>query len=176
MCFQHLYFEIGLVFRVAASVCCGALLSVSVQAADPDPEAAARAMIAKYVATWDVGAFLAEPAVRRELHALLGADLERLERNLAVNGGIEYVGGALMLMGNAPHRGTEHEAVVCVQPWGGTPTVHAGTYSEGEIALYTREQRYEYLTTCIKDWVTLVTSRHVDRLTRPANVRLISPR
>lgn len=156
-----------------AAVCLGAFLSVSIQAADSDPDATAKTMIAKYVATWDVDALLAEPAVRRELDALLGADLQQLQRNLDVNGGVEYVGGALMVMGNAPHRGTEDEAIVCVQPWGAAPRVHAGVYSAGDISIYTREQQYEHTTTCIKDWVTLVNSRHVDRLTKPANVRLV---
>lgn len=161
---------------VAAAAACAAWLALGIVAWPPgvagqDPAAAARAMIARHAGSRDVEAFLDEPAVRRELRALLGPDLAVLMNNLNVNGGVELYGGALSVSGNAPHQGTEEEGVVCVQPFG-APKVHAAVFSRGRIVVYTRETTYQYLPTCVKDWITLVSSGHVDRQTQPANVRM----
>src|SRR5690606_4673898 len=127
-----------------------------------DPDAAAKALIARYVGTWEVDRLLEDPAIGPELHALLGPALSTLTRNLSVTGGIEYVGGSLSVRGNAPHKGTEEEAIVCVQPYGPVPRVHAAIFSKGTVTVYTREERYSFLTECIKDWIPLVNSRHVN--------------
>jgi hypothetical protein len=132
-----------------------------------------RDRIARYVGTWDVDALLEEPAVRDPLAALLGPRRSVLDENLSVNGGVEYIGGAFAVMGNAPHRGTQDEAIVCIQLAGGEPRVHVALFTKGEVTVYTREERYEYVTHCIKDWITLVNSGHRDRLTKPANVRMV---
>jgi hypothetical protein len=155
---------------VPCAIVCAVGVSGLGSAADPD--AAAKAMIARYVATWDIEAFLGGPAVRAELRTLLGPDLNTLRRNLNVTGAIEYVGASLTVRGNAPHQGTEEEGIVCVQPYGPVPRVHAAIFSKGAVTIYTREQRYSYLTECIKDWVTLVNSRHADRMQQPPNVRM----
>lgn len=141
-----------------------------------DPDAAANAMIAKYAGTWEVGAFLEEQAVRGELQELMGAELKTLEHNLNVNGGVEFISGALAVRGNAPHKGTEEEAIVCVQPFGAAPKVHAAVFSQGFVTVYTRETRYDFMTVCVKDWITLVSSRHINRLEQPENVRMAAPR
>lgn len=131
-------------------------------------------MIARYVGGWDVDGLLGEPPVAAELRALTGAALEHLERNLDVTGGVEYYGSALSVSGNAPHRGTEEEAIVCIQPLA-APKVHAAILSQGAIRVYTREPRYEYLPTCVKDWVTQVNSGHANRSRQPGNLSLVSP-
>jgi hypothetical protein len=138
------------------------------------PEAAGHALLAKYAGSYDTDALLGEPAVRAELRKLLGAQLKHLVNNLNVKGSVDVVGGALSISGNAPHGGTEEEAVVCVVPI--NMMVEAAILSRGAITVFTRAEKYEYATLCIKDWVTLANSRHVDRLQQPANVRVAKPR
>lgn len=138
-------------------------------------DTAERSLIQRYVGTWDVSAFLAEPAVHEELQSFLGDDLAVLHTNLSVTGPVGYYGGGLMVMGNAPHRGTEDEAIVCVQQVDAHTLVHAAVYASGAVVVYSRQPRYEYLPTCIKDWVTLVSARHVARLRQPGNVRMSVP-
>lgn len=157
------------VARALAGVVCAAVLAAAAAAQDPD--AAAKAMIKRYAATWDTQALLDEPAVEGELRELAGAAFDKLLHNLGVNAGVEYYGGGLSVRGNAPHHGTEEEAVVCVQPYG-TVRVHAAVLSAGRIAVYTREKQYRFLPTCVKDWITLVNTGHVGRFSQPANVRL----
>lgn len=55
--------------------------------------------------------------MRAELARLLGGERGHLERNLNVSGSVDVIGGVLAISGNAPHRGTEEEAVVCVKDW-----------------------------------------------------------
>lgn len=140
-----------------------------------NPDAAARAMIARYVGGWDVQGLLDKPVIASELRALVGDAHAQLERNLGVNAGVEYYGSALTIRGNAPHRGTEEEAVICIVPYGAAPRVHAAIYSRGAVTVYTRESRYEFLPTCVKDWITQVNTGHTDRLRQPGNVTLIPP-
>lgn len=132
-------------------------------------------MIEQYVGTWAIAEFLEEPVIRGELHTLLGDHLTQLEESLGVTGAIEYFGNALAVRGNAPHQGGEQEGIVCVQPWSESPQVHAGLYSQGTVTVYTRQPRYEYLPICVKDWIALVSGRHVHRSKRPHNVDLKLP-
>jgi hypothetical protein len=134
----------------------------------------ARAMLAKYAGSYDTDALLKEPAVRAELQTLLGAQMNHLESNLNVKGSVDLIGQTLSVSGNAPHQGTEEEAVVCVVPF--NMIVEAAILSEGAVTVFTRAEKYEYATLCIKDWVTLANSGHVDRLAAPANVRVLRPR
>lgn len=152
----------------------GLLLAAGVSTA-ARADAAIDALIDRYVGTWDVEAFLAEPAIQAELHALLGATLERVMENLYATAGVEYYGSGLLVSGNAAHAGGEEEAIVCVQPSSGLPQVHVGVHSKGRITLYSRHEKYEHLPTCIKDWVGLTNARHAHRLQRPQNVRLVNP-
>jgi len=139
-----------------------------------DADAKSRAMIDRYVGTWAIAEFLEEPAIRGELRALLGDRLSELENSLSVSGGIEYFGGALAIRGNAPHSGGEQEGIVCVQVWGTNVEVHAALFSKGDVTVYTRQPRYAYLSTCVKDWIALVSTGHAYRLSRPPNVHLES--
>lgn len=131
-------------------------------------------MLAKWGGSYDADALLREPAVRDELQKLLGKQLPHLERNLNVKGAIDVIGSILSISGNAPHQGTLEEAVVCVRPT--DLAIEAAILSRGMITVFSRAQKYEYATLCIKDWITLANSRHVDRLSRPKNVRVVNPR
>jgi hypothetical protein len=135
--------------------------TVSAQGAEDDT----RAMIAQWAGSYDTDAFLRQPAVRAELKKLLGP--------------VDLSGSTLSVSGNAPHMGTEEEAVVCVTPINMTPIkmlVEAAILSKGIITVYARADKYEYATICIKDWITQANSGHADRMKQPANVRLAKPR
>lgn len=162
-------------FRIPArlaAVCFSAAVT-AVSAAQGDASAA-RAMITQWAGSYDTDALLKQPAVRAQLQQLLGPELEHLERNLNVSGAVEVISESLSVSGNAPHQGTEEEAIVCVLPY--NMTVEAAILSKGVITVYTRAEKYEYTNRCIQDWITLANSGHVDRIRPPANVRVIRPR
>lgn len=156
-----------LAIHASMLVALGLLAGAPARAGDADE----RALVGRYVGSWDVSGFLAE--LDPELRRLLGPDLAALRRNLSVTGSIDYYGGALAVSGNAPHQGTEEEAVVCVQTGSQGRRVHAAILSGGQVTVHTREREYRYLPICIKDWITLANSRHAGRLARPGNVRLV---
>lgn len=156
---------------VAAISMVGLLASAGVAQSDKVIE---RAMIAKHAGSYDTDAFLKEPAVRAELQKLLGPELKHLMHNLNVRGAVDLNGQTLSVNGNAPHQGTEEEAIVCVTP--GSMTVEAAILSKETVTVYTRTEKYEYASICIKDWITLANSRHADRFTQPANVRVVGPK
>ena len=133
-----------------------------------------RAEIAQWAGSYETDAFLRQPAVSAELQSLVGGELDHLFRNLNVRGAIDVIGSTLSLSGNAPHQGTEEEAVVCVTP--GRMVVEAAILSRDTVTVYTRAKQYEHTSLCIKDWITLANSRHADRLVRPPNVHVVRPR
>lgn len=164
-------------FRILApiiAICAMSMTSGTGTVSAQGAEDAARAMLAKWAGSYDTDAFLREPAVRTELKKLLGPELEHLERNLNVKGAVDLSGSTLSVNGNAPHMGTEEEAVVCFTPINNT--VEAAILSRGTITVFARAEKYEYTTLCIKDWITQANSGHVDRMKQPANVRVAKPR
>ena len=132
-------------------------------------------MIAKYAGSYDADAFLKEPAVRAELQKLLGPELKHLMHNLNVKGDVDLINGTLSLSGNAPHQGTEEEAVVCVTVLLSSMNVEAAILSKDTVMVFTRAEKYDGMTLCIKDWITLANSGHVGRVEQPANVRVVKP-
>ena len=138
-------------------------------------EASARSMIAKWAGSYDTDAFLKEPAVRAELQELLGPELKHLMHNLNVRGAVDLSSQTLSVSGNAPHQGTEEEAIVCATVLPLKTIVEAAILSKGAVTVYTRAEKYEYASICIKDWITLANSRHADRFEQPANVRMVKP-
>jgi hypothetical protein len=145
--------------------------AVTVASAD---EASQRAMIAQWAGSYNTEGFLTEPVVRRELQQLLGAELDHLLHNLDVRAAVDLSSQTLSVNGNAPHQGTEEEAIVCVTVLPLNTLVEAAILSKGAITVYSRETKYEYASLCIKDWITLANSRHRDRITQPANVMMMS--
>jgi hypothetical protein len=128
-------------------------------------------LIDEWAGNYDVDAFFALPRIRSELAALLGDELDHLIHNLDVKGDIDLVRGSLSVAGNAPHGGTEEEAVVCVTPQ--TVAVHAAILSAGQIKVYTRGTGYDDLPLCIKDWITLVSAGYIDRFEQPSYVEVL---
>lgn len=154
------------------AIAVGAALSQAAPAAAQDPDAAARALIARYVATYDVEQLLKEPAIRSELQAVAGKQLRAIETALSVNGGVEYIGGALAVAGNAPRQGGQTEAIVCIQPFGAKPRVHAALLSNGKVTVFTRDERWDFLTTCIRDWAALARHGRDARMKLPPGVAM----
>lgn len=138
-------------------------------AQSPDPNAG-KQLLLELAGSDDWDALLRHPKVRPQLQQLLGAALPHLRDNLNVSGSVDVVGGDLTVTGNAPHQGTEEEAVVCVSTY--NLEVSAAIYSKGIVTAYSRKKTYDELSRCIKDWVTLVNSKHRDRVQQPKNVRM----
>lgn len=137
-------------------------------------QAATRPLLKKYVGNPDADALLKEPAVRAQLEALVGKQLPQLLRNLYVRREADLVGGALALQGNAPHKGGEEEASVCIADQGPTPMVESAIFSKGKVAVFAKAPQYDYLMLCIKDWITQVNSGHRDRMAQPKNVQVVA--
>jgi hypothetical protein len=138
-------------------------------------EAQARALLAKYTAAPgrdDSDGLLKEPAVRTELQRVVGNQLPKLMQNINVRGSIAFDGGSLGISGNAPHKGTEEEGVVCVNPFGPS-LVEAAIFSKGKVTVFTTAEKYEYVTLCVKDWITQANSGHRDRFSQPKNVQVL---
>lgn len=138
-------------------------------------EARAKALLARFTAMpgrEDSDALLREPVVRAELKRIVGSQLPKLIQNINVRGTIAFDGGSLVIRGNAPHAGGEEEGVVCVSPHAPS-LVEAAIFSHGEITVFATAQKYEYLTLCVKDWITQVNSGHRDRFIQPKNVSVV---
>ena len=138
--------------------------------------AASRPLMKKYIGNPDTDALLREPSVRAPLEAMLGKQMPRLIANLNVRSDVELIGGALALSGNAAHGGGIEEAIVCIADHGPAPLVEAAIFSRGKVTVFAKAQQYEYLTRCVKDWITQVNSGHRDRTTQPKNVQVIVAR
>src|SRR4249920_20266 len=138
-------------------------------------EAQAKALLAKYTAAPgrdDSEGLLKEPAVNAELKRVVGNQLPKLMQNTNVRGSIAYDGGSLVVSGNAPHKGGEEEGVICVNPYS-PGLVEAAIFSRGKITVFATAEKYEYLSLCVKDWITQVNSGHRDRTTQPKNVSVV---
>jgi hypothetical protein len=141
------------------------------QNADPN---LGKQLLQQYAGSDDWNALYKHPKIFPQLQRLLGPNLSHLRGNLDVSGSVDVVGGDLSISGNAPHMGTEEEAVVCVSTY--NLEVSAAIFSKGTITAYSRGKTYDNLSRCIKDWVTLVNSQHRDRMEQPKNVRLAGGR
>ena len=138
-------------------------------------EAQAKALLAKYTAAPgrdDSEGLLKEPAVNAELKRVVGNQLPKLMQNTNVRAAIAYDGGSLVVSGNAPHKGGEEEGVICVNPFS-PGLVEAAIFSRGKITVFATAEKYEYLSLCVKDWITQVNSGHRDRTTQPKNVSVV---
>lgn len=165
---------------LAAALALGLAVGLAPEAAPtgadtPLPEDEARILLQRYVASWDLDALLAEPLVARELQALPAEAREQLLHNLSVRGTIDVYGGALSIMGNAPHRGGEDEALLCIEVLGGAVRLHAAILSGGRVTVHTRGERYDYLPICVRDWVAVVSTGHHYRFRPPANLEMVRP-
>lgn len=157
---------------VAAIGMVGLLASAGVAQRD---EVTQRAMIAKWAGSYNSEGFLNDPAVRGELQKLLRDEMAHLLRNLDVRGAVDVSGETLSVNGNAPHQGTEEEAIVCATVLLSSVNVEAALLSKDTVSVFTRAEKYDGTSLCIKDWITLANSHHVDRVEQPANVRMIKP-
>lgn len=137
------------------------------------PADSGHARLIDYAGSYETDQLLADTRVAPLLQRIAGDQLEHLQENLNVIGSVDLVSGWLKAAGNAPHGGTEEEAVVCVNP--DRAEAHAAIFSKGEIIVLTELTGYMNLPLCIKDWITQLNSLHNDRMVQPANVSLKSP-
>lgn len=128
------------------------------------------ARLLDYVGSYESNQLLADPRVAPLLQRVAGDQLEHLRENINVLGPVDLVSGWLKLAGNAPHAGTEEEAVICINP--DRVEVQAAIFSKGKIMVLSEQTDYMNLPLCIKDWITQVNSLHHDRMVRPSNVSL----
>jgi hypothetical protein len=131
-------------------------------------------LLKEYAGSYDTDAFLRDPRIRPQMEQLLGGELEHLEWNLNVKGSVDLIGGWLSISGNAPHQGTEEEAIVCVSTY--NLEVSAAILSKGTVTAYARGGTYDAVPLCVKDWITQVNSQHKDRFDQPQNVRMAGGR
>ena len=123
----------------------------------------------KYVGTYDAELLLNEASVNKSITNLLNEESKHLKNNLSVRGQVNSIDGFLSVSGNAPHQGTEEEAIVCI---GSSPeNIHAAIFSKGSITIYTKEEQYNYVPKCITGWVTNVLSEY--RFNKPEQVKLV---
>ena len=144
---------------LAAAVCAPFVLAAQAQNAPP---------LRKYAGSPDYPALLNEPAVKAKLQAVVGKAMPTLRRNINVTAEVEWISGSLAVRGNAPHGGGEEEGVICVAEYDGS--VQAAILSKGRITVYAKDNKYDNLTICIKDWITQANSGHRDRFAQPKNV------
>jgi hypothetical protein len=142
------------------------LVAVAAQAQATPP-------LRKYVGSPDYPALLKDPLVQPKLQAVVGKHLPALMRNINVTSDVDRIGGALAIVGNAPHKGGEEEGVICVSEHDGS--VQAAIFSKGRISVFAKQPSYDSLMLCIKDWITQVNSAHRDRFTQPKNVTFGKP-
>ncbi len=161
-----------------ALIACAAITAVATLAASSalaqGSAAPGRPLMKKYICNPVTDALLKEPSVRPQLEAMLGKQLPVLIRNLNVTGEVELINGALALSGNAPHKGGEEEAIVCIADAGPVPYVEAAIYSKGKVTVFTKSPQYDGVMLCVKDWITQVNSGHRDRMAQPKNVQLVA--
>jgi len=127
----------------------------------------------KYVGSPDYPALLKEPTVKANLQAVVGKHLPTLMHNINVTSDVDRIGGALAIVGNAPHKGGEEEGVICISEY--DSSVQAAILSKGRISVFAKQPGYDSLMLCIKDWITQVNSGHRDRFTQPKNVQFGKP-
>ena len=160
--------------RLMALVAIAAAAALTASGASAQASTApTRPLLKKYIGNPDTDALLREPAVRAPLEAMLGKQLPQLIRNLSVRSDVELIGGALVLSGNADHKGGEEEGIVCISDHGPVPLIEAAIFSKGRITVFAKAEKYEYTMRCIKDWITQVNSGHRDRFTQPKNTQLV---
>jgi hypothetical protein len=63
--------------------------------------------------------------------------------------------------------------VICVAEYDGS--VQAAILSKGHITVFAKDNAYDNLMLCIKDWITQVNSGHRDRFAQPKNVQFGRP-
>lgn len=154
--------------KIGAALMLGMIVaSPALAAGDPGEK-----LVHKYVAGWDIDGLLKEPVVAAGLNKIPAAQRAKLKTSLNVTSGVEYVGGHLRVEGNAPHSGGEEAAVLCVDPYGNK--VQAAIFSKGAIQVYTTETRYDYLTTCVRDWIAVASTNFNIRFNKPASVQLLT--
>jgi hypothetical protein len=126
---------------------------------------------------------LSAPAIATRLARLSAQTRQHLERNLDVSGPMQLTGCHLVASGNAPHMGTEQDAVLDVDLRSGT--VVAAIHARGRIDIYVladpgaHSPRWDALSRSLREWAVRADMgfppQPPARLARPSSVRLHAP-
>lgn len=132
-----------------------------------------------YAGTYRSAQLLDETTVAAALHRLLGPELARLRRNLAVAGPVDLVSCNLVVAGNAEHAGGDENAIVAVNVASGG--VAAAILSRGRISIYADTagfpagMEYAAVPLAVKDWLAVVYTKFYFRSHPPVAARLVPP-
>jgi len=115
--------------RILSALHAGVLALLLLAPMGAAAQAPSRPLLKKHIGNPDTDALLKEPPVRAPLEAMVGKQMPQLLRNLNMRSDVELIGGALALSGNAPHKGGEEEAIVCIADQGPMPLVEAAIFN-----------------------------------------------
>jgi len=112
------------------------------------------------------------------LKKMMGKEYQHLRDNLSVTGAVDVIAGAIVIQGNADHKGGEEMAIVDINPY--TTVIRAAIFSKGTITVYCSKENDEYfkssdyfsLPISIKDWIAVVSTNLDYRMNKPKNVTL----
>lgn len=109
--------------------------------------------LAPYIGTYWFEKVFEDPHVKKRMEQLLGDRLSHFMKNVDVRGAIEFQGSKMVLRGGRAHETHRERAILIVNVYDGK--IHAGIFSEGRTTIFSREKRYGYLSSAIREWVRL---------------------
>jgi len=112
------------------------------------------------------------------LKKMMGKEYQHLRDNLSVTGAVDVISGAIVIQGNADHKGGEEMAIIDINPF--TTVIRTAIFSKGKITVYCSKESDEYfkstdyfsLPVSIKDWIAVVITNLEYRMNKPSNVLL----
>ncbi|MBA3769512.1 MAG: hypothetical protein H0X08_03270 [Blastocatellia bacterium] len=135
---------------------CVSLLSFSSFGQRKSPAAGSGlAGVKRYVGKVANDKVIANPAVRKELIAVMGARRYRLlDHYTLVQSEVDMISGDVVASGCAPHECMEKSALVIVDIDG--RKVHAAIFENPRLTIYSREKTFDFLPNGLTDWVRLL--------------------
>ena len=110
---------------------------------------------------------------------MMGKEYKHLRYNLNVTGVVDVIIGAIVIRGNADHKGGEEMAISGINIY--SAVILAAIYSKGKITIYISKVSDEYFISTnyssipisIEDWIALITidlrCRYMLILSKPLN-------
>lgn len=104
--------------------------------------------LAQFIGTYMYEHVLEDPEVSKKLYSLLGGEAQHLVKNMQVRSPINFEGGELVLHGSIRGPGKIEAAMLTVGLYKGK--INAVIFSEGEVTLYSRSKKYDWVPTVIR--------------------------
>lgn len=110
------------------------------------------------------------------LKKMMGKEYQHLRDNLSVTGAVDVIAGAIVIQGNADHKGGEEMAIIDINLY--STVIRAAIFSKNKITVYCSKESDEYfksndyfsLPVSIKDWIAVVNTNLEYRMNQPKNV------